>query len=287
MNRKKIEVIISEMRSKIFIFLLISVLPLESVFGQIYWQNDFQTALNLSKETGKPLLLNFTAAWCLPCQKMEKNFWNRADVGEFSKQIIFVKIDGDKAAELKLKYGVKGFPTLILADSWGERLDSYVGFGQNADRVILEKFAAIPKDFASLKNAGNLREKNRDDLSALYVFADFYHEQKMYNFGIEIYKKILTLETEPIKRENAMLNLAFDQLKIGHLTAALENFEVLIKEFPKSPQNDLFLYGKISVLLNKGDLKESEFAFDRLKSEFPASQWTSEAEKRIAKSKSR
>lgn len=37
--------------------------------------NDYQKALQLSRETGKPLLLDFTGWACVNCRKMEENVW--------------------------------------------------------------------------------------------------------------------------------------------------------------------------------------------------------------------
>ncbi|HQU83525.1 MAG TPA: thioredoxin family protein [Pyrinomonadaceae bacterium] len=262
-------------------------LPLISVKSQTIWVKDYQNALKISKETGKPLLLDFTASWCPPCRLMEQTFWDRAEVAEFSKQFVFVKIDADQNAELKMKYGVSGLPTVILADAWGESVDSHRGFGQNGDRVILEKLANFPKDFSSMKQSGERREKNANDLDALYQFADFYHRQKLYQFSIGFYKKILKLENIPEKRENTLLNLAYEHLHLGQSTLALENFEILTKEFPKSPQIEISLYGIIMAQINKQNLSEAESNFSRLKNEFPKSKFIAEAERLISNFKKR
>lgn len=255
------------------------------VNAQVNWINDFQKARILSEETGKPMLLDFTASWCPPCRTMERTFWIRPDVAEFSKQVIFVKIDADKNAELKTKYGVRGLPNVILTDSWGEPIDSHIGFGQNGDRVILEKLANLPKDYNSLKKAGSLRLKNADDLEALYQFADFYQQKKLFPFSIKIYQKILNLEADPVKRENTLLNLAFNHLRLGQSTLALEKFDSLIKEFPKSPRTEMFIYGTILAQINKHNLNEVEANFAKLKKEFPKSIYISEAETQIARFK--
>lgn len=273
------------MRFVISIFGFLFIFSVVCVNGQTTWVNDFQMARALSEKTGKPMLLDFTASWCPPCRTMDRTFWNRPDVAEFSKQVVFVKIDADKNVDLKAKYGVRGLPNVILTDSWGEPIDSYLGFGQNGDRVILEKLANLPKDFSSLKKAGNLRLKNADDLEALYQFADFYQQKKLFSFSIKIYQKILKLEADPTKRENTLLNLAFDHLRLGQSTIALERLDMLMKEFPKSPQTEIFIYGIILAQINKHNLNEVETNFARLKKEFPKSTFIGEAETRIARFK--
>lgn len=271
-----------------FVISLISFLFIFSavcVNGQVAWINDFQKARILSEETGKPMLLDFTASWCPPCRTMERTFWIRPEVAEFSKQIIFVKIDADKNAELKTKYGVRGLPNVILTDSWGEPIDSHLGFGQNGDRVILEKLANLPKDYNSLKKAATLRGKNADDLEALHQFADFYQQKKLFPFSIKIYQKILKLEADPVKRENTLLNLAFNHLRLGQSTLALERFDILTKEFPKSPRTEMFIYGIILTQINRRNLMEVETNFAKLKKDFPKSTYIGEAEIQIARFK--
>lgn len=267
--------------SVVFLFIFSAV----CVNGQVNWIEDFQAARALSQETGKPMLLDFTASWCPPCRTMERTFWNRPEVAEFSKQVVFVKIDVDKNAELKAKYGVKGLPNVILTDSWGETVDSYLGFGQNGDRVILEKLANFPKDYNALKEAGNLRLKNADNLDALHQFADFYQQKNLYAFSISIYQKILKLEADPAKRENTLLNLAFNHLRLGQSTLALERLNTLINEFPQSPQTEKFVYGVILAQINKHNLNEVETNFAKLKKDFPKSMFIGEAEKQIARFK--
>ncbi|MCD9189448.1 MAG: thioredoxin family protein [Pyrinomonadaceae bacterium] len=264
---------------------LLLILSVVRVNAQVDWINDFQKARALAEETGKPMLLDFTASWCPPCRTMEQTFWIRPEIAEFSKQVVFVKLDADKNVELKAKYGVKALPHVILTDAWGEPIDFYLGFGQNGDRVILEKLANLPKDYNSLKKAGDLRLKNADDLEALYRFADFYQQKNLFPVSNKIYQKIIDLEADPKKRENTLINLAFNHLRLGQSTLALERLDTLMKEFPKSPQRERFIYGIILAQINKHNLNEVETNLAELKKEFPNSTYIGEAENQIAKFK--
>lgn len=55
--------------------------------------NDYEKALALSKETGKPLLIDFTGWACVNCRKMEENVWTQPEVRELiEKDFILVSL---------------------------------------------------------------------------------------------------------------------------------------------------------------------------------------------------
>jgi len=55
--------------------------------------NDYEKALALSKQTGKPMLIDFTGWACVNCRKMEENVWTQSAVRELiEKDFILVSL---------------------------------------------------------------------------------------------------------------------------------------------------------------------------------------------------
>lgn len=94
--------------------------------GGIQWDRSLDQALLESKRTGQPILVDFSASWCPPCQVMKHEVWPDAEViAAVEKGYLPVLVDIDRpenraAAE---KYGVQSIPTIIVVDSQGTVLD--------------------------------------------------------------------------------------------------------------------------------------------------------------------
>jgi thiol:disulfide interchange protein len=66
--------------------------------------NDYQKALQLSKEQNKPILIDFTGWACVNCRKMEENVWSQPAVLEYIKNnFILVSLYVDDKAKLPVE----------------------------------------------------------------------------------------------------------------------------------------------------------------------------------------
>ncbi len=101
----------------------------------IEWGDDIDAALALSRELGKPVMVDFMATWCPPCRAMEDSTFCVAEVIEKSRAFIPVRIDVDRQREVAVawggnarKYGGVGIPNILFIDAEGGKLKHVVGY---------------------------------------------------------------------------------------------------------------------------------------------------------------
>jgi thioredoxin-related protein len=124
------------------------------------WTTSYAKAVAAAKAGKKLILADFSGSdWCGPCMRLKKEVLDSDDFKALAKdKFSLLEVDfphhtpqsGDVAKqnqELMQKYGVKGFPSVILMDAEGKELGRIVGYG-NKERWM-EKFKAIMEKAAS------------------------------------------------------------------------------------------------------------------------------------------
>lgn len=269
---------------KIFFFVVLLFLVSTTNAQSINWLKNFKEASKLAQETGKPLLLDFTAPWCKPCLEMDKTFWTRPDVIELVDNFIAVKVDFDNEQGLARKYYVYAIPNVTTADPWGNGLTYNRGFGSNPQQY-LDQLKAIPKDFTPIKEPLALLETDKNNLSLLTKVADFYSQNKLYYQSNEYNKRILKLENDSVKRETLIINIGLNYLRSNAPKEAEEFFKDFQKEFPQSEKNEIALFGLTFANVQKEKLKNAEKLFVKLKADYPDSVFIKQLEEEFSKAK--
>ena len=99
---------------------------------ELNWTANLEKAIETAKAENKAVLVNFTGSdWCKWCFKLSDEVFSQDDFKEYADEnLILVKLDFPRSISqssetkaynqsLAQKYGVQGFPTILIFNSQG------------------------------------------------------------------------------------------------------------------------------------------------------------------------
>jgi protein disulfide-isomerase len=127
-----------------------SALYAEEAMG-VTWTEDFERATSQAKKENKPIFLFFTGSdWCPWCKRFDKEIAGTKEFRDLlGNTLIFVKADfpqnikqsqatREQNEELKKRYSIKGFPTVVLLDSDLKEIGR-MGYESGGGKAFAEK----------------------------------------------------------------------------------------------------------------------------------------------------
>lgn len=130
--------------------------PASAAFAGDHWLMDFEKAKALAQAQDKDLLINFAGSdWCYWCQRLEREVFSKpAFVQAAGGRFVFVLVDfpqdkSQQSAELQQqnerlaqRFGVKAFPTVVLADAGG-RPYAQTGYREGGAQAYLQHLTVL------------------------------------------------------------------------------------------------------------------------------------------------
>lgn len=123
----------------------------DSSASQLKWLDNTKEVLELAKKENKPILIDFTGSdWCGWCIRLKKEVFHTPEFEAFAKDNLILQVAdfprGIKQAEslkeqneaLARKYGIKGFPTLIILDAEGKQIGQ-MGYMRGGPKAFIAK----------------------------------------------------------------------------------------------------------------------------------------------------
>jgi thiol:disulfide interchange protein len=109
--------------------------------GLVRWQPQ-KEAQAAARSAGKPVLYDFTAAWCGPCHRLDAEGWGDPEIASLVNRSYLPARVVDREREdgknppaiddLERRYSVNAFPTLVVAAPDGRLIAKMQGYGGRA-----------------------------------------------------------------------------------------------------------------------------------------------------------
>lgn len=114
------------------------------------WLTDYEQALRLAKEEGKPILMNFTGSdWCPPCKLLKRDVFETDEFARYANEnLILLELDYPFNKEqppelvkqnegLQETYKIESFPTLIVLDPEGNEEKRTIGYMEGGPSAFI------------------------------------------------------------------------------------------------------------------------------------------------------
>ena len=120
------------------------------------WLTNPIEASRQARTENKFIFVEFTGSdWCPPCKKLKANVLDTPTFKEFAKKkLVLLEVDfpRDKSkltaethaenAKLKRRFGVTGYPTVIMLDKNSKELGRMVGFNADSAEAYVQRLEA-------------------------------------------------------------------------------------------------------------------------------------------------
>lgn len=170
------------------------------------WRVDFEKAEAFAKEQGVPILIHFHAHWCGPCQTMESEVLETAEVrAALRSGIVGVKVNADDRRDLVSRFGISALPTDVIVSPSGQVLSQNVGSpGRKAYVARLAQFRVPAKGQAGDKETIVAKTANRSAKTPVTQVS----QTQVPNVAVE---QTIPVESENVQTSATMMTKALRQ----------------------------------------------------------------------------
>jgi len=96
---------------------------------EIPWSTNIEASLQQARASGKPVLMEFTASWCVYCKRMEKTTFVDPKIVQAVRQgFVPVRVDADQNKALVSDLQIKGLPAILVVSPDLQIIERISGF---------------------------------------------------------------------------------------------------------------------------------------------------------------
>lgn len=125
---------------------------------QEMWIENYNEALEIAKKENKYILMDFTGSdWCVWCMKLEKEVFSKQEFIDYANEkLVMLKVDFPQTFDslpievkqervaLQNKYGIQGYPTIIVLNNQGETV-AQTGYQPGGAKNFIKQLDSILK----------------------------------------------------------------------------------------------------------------------------------------------
>ena len=121
------------------------------------WLTNYEQAQKEAQSKNRLLLMDFTGSdWCGWCIMLDKEVFSKPEFKEYaSKNLVLLELDfprmkrmpaetAKQNEQLLMKYGIQGFPTVVVFDSSGKPLGA-LGYTAGGPQAFIEQLERLRK----------------------------------------------------------------------------------------------------------------------------------------------
>ncbi|HCM40512.1 MAG: hypothetical protein A2070_14580 [Bdellovibrionales bacterium GWC1_52_8] len=189
--------------------------------SKLFILNDPEKAFALAKKEKKPLLIDFFAIWCPPCNLLDSDVFSAPSFAAAAKNFVLLKLDADSEASwaMKEQHKIAGYPTILFATPDSEEISRFAGF-RPAD--VFEKEMTLAWKWRN------------DPIFKLSGSPDAHERRGLMHLEKGEYEQAIShLKLVPSKQEQLLL-AEIGKLKAGNKTGLQAKLEESLRKFPSS-----------------------------------------------------
>ncbi len=110
----------------------------QALFAEVDWIPTLREAMRLARLREQLIVLDVSADWCPPCQKMARKVHPDPDFQDFTRTQVFMLVDAYKDPEgvkLAKRFNVRYFPTILVLTADGKEVERFTG-GRTTKQLI-------------------------------------------------------------------------------------------------------------------------------------------------------
>jgi thiol:disulfide interchange protein len=108
--------------------------------ANINWNYSFEGAQQQSRDTNKPMMVEFYTDWCGVCKRMDSDVYPDPAVIAETQNVVPVKINAEVRTDLAQRYSVNSYPTFIWMDgACAERYRISSGFSPASFLSVMQQ----------------------------------------------------------------------------------------------------------------------------------------------------